>query len=137
MSGHILVVGQIDHTRRALVELLKRAEMPVQVSSTVPQALADIHHRPSLVVLDLATAGGDCLDVMKAVRAMDEPIKIAVISCGFETRSLGWITAYRPDAIFGKPFDFADFVDWLEHSDLCADLNLAAATDEVAFQMAA
>jgi len=113
MAEHVLVVEHDDRVREAIAEFLKRAGMNARATSTVEGALTSLRRLPALVVLDLAFPAGDGIEVWRAVRELRMATEVAIIASSCEARLFESMTPFRPNALFGKPFNFEDFADWL------------------------
>jgi DNA-binding NarL/FixJ family response regulator len=56
---------------------------------------------------------GSGVEVLEAIRAAKMRCKVAVVSASTDTATFRRLRAASPDAIFAKPLDFEDFVQWL------------------------
>ena len=113
MNGHVLVVEDHEQTRRVMCELLERAGLQVRSTDSVAGAMAELSSVPSLIVLDLKLIDGDGSQVLRETRNRSLPTKVAIVSAVTNVALLESIRSLHPDAIFGKPLDFEDFVDWM------------------------
>jgi DNA-binding NarL/FixJ family response regulator len=68
---------------------------------------------PQILILDLALPDGNGIDLLAEVRRARRPITVAVVTGVTDKLKLHEVTAWKPDAIFGKPVDVDDFDDWL------------------------
>jgi len=109
----VLLVEDDDPTARLLGRLLEHVGMTVLRAKTVADAMESLELRPALIVLDLMLPDGSGVNVLKTVRERQLPCKVAVVSAASEPDFFAAVTAQKPDAIFGKPLDFDDFVDWM------------------------
>jgi CheY-like chemotaxis protein len=116
MEENVLVVEHHSRTRLGICELLNRTGVRVRSAKTIGAALQELSHMPALVVLDLSLPDGNGIEVLEAIRKAGLATKVAVLSSGGDAPSFDWMPVHKPDAVFGKPFDFADFADWLSAS---------------------
>jgi len=121
MREHALVVESQPQTRQAICQLLGRAGIATRAATSISETLRKLDRIPSLVVLDLVLPDGSGVEVLEAIHAAAIPARVAVLSAGGDGPSVDWIAKYRPDAVFGKPLDFEDFVDWLAVFDAQPD----------------
>jgi DNA-binding response OmpR family regulator len=115
MIGHVLVVESDDRLRDGICTFLKRAGVATFSTNTAQGALVNLFRMPALIVLDLALPDENGIEILRFVRELGLPIAIAVIASVSDATTFRPQTDPRPDAIFGKPFDFKDFSDWLSH----------------------
>ena len=114
----VLVVDDMDDTRRLMRRVLERASLRVAEAATGEAALTAIHQvRPDAVVLDLRLPGISGLDVARAVRADDDAAIAAtpILACSASVQPEVRREALDAgcDAFEGKPFDIRAFADLL------------------------
>jgi len=113
MSNRILIVEDDRSARRGLVEIFgKLGLIPIEAGN-VDQALARLNRETDIICLDLMLPGRNGVEVLRYVREENLAAKVAVISAANEPQMLAEVTSLRPDAIFGKPLDIRDFLEWL------------------------
>ncbi|HMB96188.1 MAG TPA: response regulator [Tepidisphaeraceae bacterium] len=113
MEDHILIVGNHETSREVMSRLFDQANVEVRWMETVSSGLEALVEHPAVILLDLDLPDGTGIEVLKAVRESGFRSKVAVLSAGSNPLLLAQLVALHPDAIFGKPLDFEDFVDWL------------------------
>jgi DNA-binding NtrC family response regulator len=113
MRQHVLIVEQNRKTRTALCRLFSRSGVTAHAAVSVESALEKLTCIPSLVVVDMDLPDGSAADVLEAIRAVGLETEIAVIAGMTDAPGDQWIPRFRPDAVFGKPLDLNDLVDWL------------------------
>jgi DNA-binding response OmpR family regulator len=109
----VLLVEDDRPTSRLLRRLLESVGMNVTTVETVADALREVQFAPSLIVLDLMLPDGSGIEVLRAVREQNLACKVAVVSAWNDGCALAAATDLKADAIFSKPLDFEDFVDWI------------------------
>ncbi len=113
MDLDVLLIEDDAATARALQKLLESVGMTVHLAKSVAQAMERLAGEPSLVILDLMLPDGSGLEVLKAIRGSEMDCKVAVVSAASDSELFAGVTALKPDAVFGKPLEFGDFVDWI------------------------
>lgn len=116
MSRNILLAGCGDEAQQVLELLLDTGGFEVISVTQVSDAIGSILTKPLVIVVDLGMEHG--LEVVKSARSCGGKAYLAVISSGTEVPGSNWIAKYRPDALFGKPLDFQDFVQWMSEPDI-------------------
>jgi CheY-like chemotaxis protein len=113
MPHRILVVEDERNTRRALVAIFAKQGLIPLEASNASEALERLNRETDIICLDLMLPDRSGVEVLQYVRQQKLSAKVAVISGANEPSLLAQVTALKPDAIFGKPLDLADFLDWL------------------------
>jgi two-component system response regulator RegA len=117
MQEHVLIIENHEMTRQGLCSLFEKVGVNVRSTRSIRSALKALAQLPSVVVLDLALSDGSGIEVLKAIRDTKMNARVATISANSDAPSSSWISTYMPDAVFGKPFDFDDFSNWLSHDE--------------------
>lgn len=113
MSGHVLVVERDNRIRDAICMFLGRAGIQSYSVASNRSAWVHLTLRPDLVLVDLAIPNEDGMELLREMKEINLPMKVAVIAPDHQTYSLQEIASLHPDAIFGSPLDFDDFSAWL------------------------
>jgi two-component system, NarL family, response regulator DesR len=113
MANRILVVEDERNTRRALVALFAKLGLIPLEAANATEAIERLNRETDIICLDLMLPDRSGVEVLQYVRQQKLSAKVAVISGANEPSLLAQVTALRPDAIFGKPLDLEDFLDWL------------------------
>jgi DNA-binding NtrC family response regulator len=116
MTGDVLVVEHDAQIRAAISLFLIRAEIQTRSADNTLCAIAALHEVPALVVLDLMLPDRGGVEVLRAISEHGLKTRVALIASGTDAESFEAATAFCPDAIFGRPFDFQDFADWLSQA---------------------
>ena len=109
----VLLVEDDDATARVLQRLLEGVGMTVRRAASIATAIPELALNPALIVLDLMLPDGSGVNILSIVRQEKLKCKVAVVSAAEDPELFTAVTALKPDAIFGKPLDFDDFVDWM------------------------
>jgi len=122
--GTILVVEDYDDVRRMLKVLLESEEFRVLEAASGAEALDVIrHHRPDVILMDLALPGFDGFETIRRIRTID----------GFQNTPIVVLTAYTGPSTYenalragsnyfmGKPIDFDELAALLE--EILSDRN--------------
>ncbi len=112
-DDRFLLVEDDISTARAIVRLMETVGIKVEHVGTVKEGIAALVRVPAVVVLDLMLPDGSGVSVLEAIRSANLRCKVAVVSASTNAEIFSRVHKCRPDAIFPKPFDFQDFVDWL------------------------
>ena len=124
MSGaRILVVEDDGATRRALAILFTKMGLLTSEASTLDEAMRQVSESFDVICLDLLLPDGNGVELLRHVRDRKLRSKVAVISAANEPDMLAEVTALKPEAIFGKPLDIDDFLDWLRAQRLSTSLD--------------
>jgi DNA-binding response OmpR family regulator len=109
----VLLVEDDDATARVLQRLLEGVGMTVRRAASVATAIPELALNPTLLVLDLMLPDGSGVNILSIVRQEKLKCKVAIVSAAEDPALFTAVTALKPDAVFGKPLDFDDFVDWM------------------------
>ncbi len=127
MEDNILLVGNRNEYGEAVSRLFEQANVGFRWAETVNGALAVVANHSAAVLLDLVLPDGNGIEVLKAIRRAGRGTTVAVLCAGSDSRFLAQVIALHPSAIFGKPLDFEDFVEWLiEMFQETPDFGMAA-----------
>ena len=107
-----LVVEDHAASREALRRLLRALGHETDAVSTVAEAGRRIGSADFLF-LDLHLTDGNGLDLLRRIRADRIPVKVAVMTGSASEALLAEVKTLRPDALFIKPIDFGEVVEWL------------------------
>jgi DNA-binding response OmpR family regulator len=108
-----LVVDDDRATRMALSKILTELGYEVEVASTLAEALPKLSARLERLVLDLNLPDGSGLLLLKKVRSEGLPIHVAVSSACEDQQVMSELARLRPDAVFQKPLNLSEFIQWL------------------------
>lgn len=113
----VLVVEDDAASRKTLVVLLKRLNFAAEAVADLASARQHLaNSAPKILILDLMLPDGDGTELLAEIRRAQRPITVAVVTGVSNQLKLHEVTAWKPDALFGKPIDIADFKDWLAKS---------------------
>jgi CheY-like chemotaxis protein len=106
----LLLVEDDWRTHSALRKILIKLGWEVHSAMTVSGGLALLHLKPQAIILDLMLPDGDGMDVLRQVRAENQPAKVAVTT-GIEDRArLAEIRKLAPDGLLRKPLELEDLL---------------------------
>ena len=109
----MLVVEDDALTHTTLRRVLELAGHEVEAVGTVEKALRRVA-RAECVVLDLRLPDGCGCEVLRHIRDRHLPARVAVHTGCAEAAVLKRVRALRPDALFIKPFNPDDILNWLQ-----------------------
>jgi DNA-binding NarL/FixJ family response regulator len=113
-TGDVLLLIEDDAaTASAMARLMKSVAVSVRCVGTIREGIAALRELPAVVVLDLMLSDGCGVEVLEAIRAAKLRCKVAIVSASTDAATFERLRVARPDAVFPKPLDFQDFVDWL------------------------
>ena len=109
----VLVVEDDPTSRDALARILKRHKFIVQTAETVRDALAQLDWPPDIILLDLILPDGLGVAVLQMVRNRGLRIKVVLLTGVEQPQELSEITESEPDAIFTKPLQVDQLIQWI------------------------
>ena len=107
----VLVVEDDPSSRRALTLLLQLKGFDATFASNVAEAMQQLRQNPTCVLLDLMLPDGNGATVLEYIRRHQLPIRVAVTTGASNWGAL--LDKLQPDALFTKPLDFNQLVNWL------------------------
>src|ERR1700722_6121868 len=113
MAKRILIVEDNRAARRAMAALLTKLGLVAVGAGSVAQGLELLARGIDAICLDLVLPDGNGVEILQQVRREGLATQVAVISAADNPEMLNAVMALKPDAIFGKPLDIEDFLDWL------------------------
>ena len=112
-SRRTLLVEDDPDTCEALTRILTRRGYEVDCATSVRQALSKLQAAPESIVLDLMLPDGNGIELLRHVRALGLPVRIAVATGAGDTDLMSDAILLKPDAFFTKPIDATELVSWL------------------------
>lgn len=112
-SCRVLVVEDDATSREALSRILTRQKFLVQTAETVRDALTQLDWPPDIILLDLILPDGLGVAVLQMVRNRGLRIKVVLLTGVEQPQELNEITESEPDAIFTKPLNVEQLVEWI------------------------
>jgi DNA-binding response OmpR family regulator len=109
----VLVVEDDRASRTALMSLLKMMGFEPLPAGTIAEALALLSREPRFLLLDLMLPDGNGSTLLDHVRRNQLPISVAVTTGALDWHSMLDACSAPPDAIFSKPLEFRQLIDWL------------------------
>ena len=98
-----------------MAEVFGHLGLHVVEAATLKEALQQLQQQTfDVICLDLLLPDGNGVEVLRRVRDQKLAAKVIVISAADEPNTLAEVTRLKPEAIFGKPLDLEDFLNWLE-----------------------
>lgn len=107
-----LIVEDDPASREALRRLLRALEYEAEAVGTVAEAGPRLGSTDYLV-LDLHLPDGSGVDLLRQVRERGLRVRVAVTTGSADEALLATAAALRPDAVFRKPVDFGELLQWL------------------------
>lgn len=118
VDAKILIVEDDVVASRAMAALVARLGLQTVEARTLYDAMEQVKQAFDVICLDLLLPDGNGIEVLRRVRSQRLASKVAVISGADEPGMLLNVTQLKPEAIFGKPLDIHDFLDWLKAQGL-------------------
>ena len=113
-SVPLLIVEDDPMSRKALMALTRKMKFDAEAVPDLASARRHLAEKtPAILILDLMLPDGDGTELLAEIRRAKLPIIVAVVTGVSNQLKLHEVTAWKPDALFGKPIDVADFEDWL------------------------
>jgi DNA-binding response OmpR family regulator len=109
----VLVVEDDATSREALARILNRHKFIVETAETVRDALAKLEWEPHIILLDLILPDGLGVAVLQMVRNRGLRIKVVLLTGVEQPQELNEITESEPDAIFTKPLNVEQLIEWI------------------------
>jgi DNA-binding response OmpR family regulator len=114
-----LVVESDSVARGALSRLLSSLGHTLMIAANMKEARRELLNNPAIVILDPILPDGHGIEIFRQMRH-DESKAVVAVVCGTEDEKLAELFKLKPDAVFGRPIDLADFRDWLTQlEDTC------------------
>lgn len=112
-SSCILIVEDHDDTSLLISKLLTERGFSPVVARTLDDAFRLLDGLPFCVLLDLGLPDGNGAEILRHVRRLRLPIKVAVVTGSADFSTFGFATLLEPDAIFRKPVELPDLLIWV------------------------
>src|SRR5687768_1525744 len=100
-----LLVEDDPDTCEALTRILRKRGYDIDCAGSVREALVKLKAEPACLVLDLMLPDGNGIDVLRHVRQLGMPIRVAVATGAGDTNLMSDAILLKPDAFFTKPID--------------------------------
>ncbi|MEO6567879.1 MAG: response regulator [Opitutaceae bacterium] len=114
LKWHALIVEDNGSSRHALGKLLNRSGWETASAATIAEARTELNRQPKFLILDLNLPDGEGTSLLRQVRSENLPIKVAITTAVTDPALLAEVRELRPDAIFRKPVDLTEILNWLE-----------------------
>ena len=110
----VLVVEDDPASRNALRLLLRHTGFEGAYAATVAEATEAVSSfQPGSLILDVMLPDGSGGQVLDYIRARGLPIRVALATGAVDWRDRVDVQRLKPDAVFHKPLDFDQLLDWL------------------------
>jgi DNA-binding NtrC family response regulator len=116
VKRRVLIVEDDPTFRHGFVKLVEMEGHEPISAATVADGLKSLDAGPSHLVLDMNLPDGVGTTVLRHVRQHNLPVKVAVLSGSLDMKLLAEAETLRPDAIFTKPPNWEDLLDWIAKS---------------------
>src|SRR5688572_1568112 len=108
----VLIVEDQPDSVHVLKRLLAFADIhSPSVATTVAEAMASLADQ-DVILLDLRLPDGDGCEVLKRLREMGSPARVALLTADSNTPLLRETLALKPDMHMQKPIDFNVLLHW-------------------------
>jgi DNA-binding response OmpR family regulator len=95
-------------TRKALGKILSRHGLDVLLAQNLAEATTLIEHDLEYVVLDLMLPDGDGIILLRAIREVGRPIRVAVTTGSIQRARIESVRLLNPDVLLFKPIALED-----------------------------
>lgn len=82
-------------------------------ANTLTQAMDSLDSDIRNVVLDLMLPDGNGIELLKLIRALKLPVRVAVTTATYDPELIADIRTLHPDRIFQKPVPIMELLDWI------------------------
>ena len=114
MGSTVLVVEDDALLRNGMMTLLTMQGHRVAVAANVAEAAAYLDvAMPTHLLLDLNLPDGTGIEILKLIRAQALPVRIAIVSGGFDIPLVDTARALGIDTAFSKPPDWDKVLEWV------------------------
>lgn len=113
LARRALVVEDDASLRKAILQLLKIHGFEAIAAATLNVAISQLSYRPDIILTDVNLPDGSGLEILRTVRRTDSCAAIAVMTGNSDL--IESARALEPDAIFHKPFNVGELIEWLEN----------------------
>lgn len=121
----VLVVEDQDIIQDLLLTVFNHAGFPTTCAGTVAEALAALEDLPDFVVLDLHLPDGRGTDVLRRIRELSLPSRVAVTTGALDADLTGAARHLNPDRMFQKPYRVGELVEWIRAGSISAAVSIA------------
>ena len=121
----VLVVEDQDIIQDLLLTVFGHAGFPTTCAGTVAEALAALEDQPDFVVLDLHLPDGRGTDVLRRIRELSLPSRVAVTTGALDADLTGAARHLNPDRMFQKPYRVGELVEWIRAGSMSAAVSIA------------
>ena len=116
MCSRALIVEDDPVSQTALARLLKHLGFEVRTAASVVEAREKLDWQPECILLDLHLKDGSGVEVLRAARAGERRVRVAVVTGSQDHIPLTQVDGLEPDAVFIKPFPPSELIRWLTGS---------------------
>ena len=114
MSHSVLVVEDDTLIRKGMVALLRNGGHAAVAAASVAEAAAQLDvATPTHLLLDLNLPDGAGTHILRRVREQALPTRVALVTGAIDTALLEEARALGVDAVFIKPPDWDELLDWV------------------------
>lgn len=113
-SSWALIIEDDADNGEWIAEILKEQGYEAQLAMTLEDGFRKLAERvPACVVLDLGLPDGNGVEILRHVRRLGIPTKVAVVSGSNDFSTVGTAVLLEPDAFFRKPVRAAELMNWV------------------------
>ena len=113
-----LVVEDDPQSAEMMSRILTMVGHETVVARTVSEALDALERvGAECLLLDLQLPDGTGVDVLRRIREKRLPVRVAVVTAGFDDVLVRQALDLKPDALFEKPLDANRITRWLQSVD--------------------
>jgi DNA-binding response OmpR family regulator len=116
-ATYVLIVEDNPDYCQWLLALLKKRGIAAEPAATLREGFDKLATRaPLCVLLDLGLPDGNGVEILRHIRRLGLPIKVAIITCSNDYSTVGTAMLLRPDVLFRKPVDALEVMSWVTTS---------------------
>ncbi|MDB5173461.1 MAG: regA [Phycisphaerales bacterium] len=113
MYGALIVEDDPDNCEW-MARALSKGGCEIDFAMTLADALEKLANKPPhCVVLDLGLPDGNGIEILRLIRQLELPIKVAIVSGNTDYSTVGTAFLLEPDAFFRKPVNARELMSWV------------------------
>ena len=108
-----LIIDDDPVSREALLKIVRLTGVQATAAVSVCEGLEALKFSPHNVILDLMLPDGSGIDILRRIRQSGLPTRVALLT-GADKDMIEDAESLKPDAVFAKPVDLRQLLDWLK-----------------------
>ena len=107
-----LIIDDDPVSREALLKILRLMGVQATGAVSVAEGLDALNPPPHNVILDLILPDGSGIDILRRIRQNGLNTRVALLT-GADKPMIDDAESLRPDAVFAKPVDLRQLLEWI------------------------